>query len=188
MKTKLSNHLLHAFTNWLLNCLEIKQGPILGLTIPVQNESGYAKLIGTNFSSFIFHHTNNISTPSRKFLGINIFYISSSPVSSKLGSMGPTMWSIFPSITLHFSRQVYLQVLLQFQSFSRQRRKEQLRAKKNQEVYRHKYRFFFVKVKLFCLNVTFISALKFTCCSSLSQRSTKCFYTLQVWYKILLIV
>ena len=33
----------------------------LGLTNPIQNKSGYAEVIGTNFLSLIFHHTNNIS-------------------------------------------------------------------------------------------------------------------------------
>ena len=80
-----------------------------------QNKSGYAEVIGTNFLSFIFDHTSTFPLPF--YHGMNICHLSSYPVSSKLGSLGPAMWSIFPRITLHFfTVGAYLQVLLQFQS------------------------------------------------------------------------
>ena len=63
--------------------------------------------------------------PSRMFHGMNICHLSSYPVSSKLGSLGPAMWSIFPRITLHFFT-VGAKCYFSFSLYMQQRR-----AKKN---------------------------------------------------------
>ena len=89
---------------------------------PYDSCSKQVRICWTHWNQFLtVHFPSQIIFPFHHvcFLEWTFFYLSSSPVSSKLGSMGPTMWSIFPSITLHFfTAGAYLQVLLQFQSFS----------------------------------------------------------------------
>ena len=104
--------------------------------------------------------------PSRMFHGMNICHLSSYPVSSKLGSLGPAMWSIFPRITLHFfTVGAYLQVLLQFQSlYAATQSEEKIRRyiNSNTDVFRQsevissKRQFDFLKILKY-INVKFRS-------------------------------
>ena len=127
---------------------------------PYDSCSKQVRICWTHWNQFLtVHFPSQIIFPFHHvcFLEWTFFYLSSSPVSSKLGSMGPTMWSIFPSITLHFfTAGAYLQVLLQFQSFSSTGKDSLERRKIRRYIDTNTNFFFSVKVKLFCLNFTLI--------------------------------